>query len=625
LNIPVGGLAEEVGDVVLTCTGGIAGPMAVADIQLSLNASVASGTQPELLIDNPPLASQVPNVNLFRGSANGTAILFSGVSFSVPGPTAAHTLRITDVQINAATIPSPGQVLATVSAVTSSPPLTVVQPQEIVATAGVELQSFVMSGSAAPANCVTPPTATTFLLSDPQALVWFQVTGAAAGDAISVAWQAPSGIIYRTSTSTSIGQGSQCFWDSMSFAASPAPMPGAWNVNVYWNNSLLFSAPFSVSMGAELQYFPVTPCRVVDTRWAAGPLGGPTMAGHSTRDFSIPSSPCNIPSTAAAYALNVTVAPRGPLGYLTIWPAGQPQPTVSTLNSPDMLVKANAAIVVAGAAGGVSVFVTDATDVVIDINGYFALPGGSAGLTFYPVTPCRVIDTRSGTGPLAGPTLAQGQTRTIPVQASACGVPVNAGAYSVNATVVPAASLGYITVWPTGAPMPVVSTLNAPTGAVTANAAIVPAGTGGAINAYATNTTDLIIDINGYFAPAGNGGLSFYGLVPCRAVDTRNPPGTLGGPALTGTRSFPIVTSTCGLPQAAQVYSLNATVVPTEPLGYLTLWAAGAAVPGVSTLNSLNGSVVSNAAIVPAASGSIDALATNSTALILDANGYFAP
>jgi hypothetical protein len=79
------------------------------------------------------------------------------------------------------------------------------------------------------------------------------------------------------------------------------------------------------------------------------------------------------------------------------------------------------------------------------------------------------------------------------------------------------------------------------------------------------------------------------------------------------------------LPQAAQAYSLNATVVPTEPLGYLTLWPAGAAVPVASTLNSPDGSVVSNAAIVPAANGSIDALATNPTALILDVNGYFAP
>jgi hypothetical protein len=627
LNIPVGGSAEQVGDLVLTCTGGAPGPMAVADIQLSLNASVASGTQPELLIDNPPAAAQVPNVNLFLGSVNGTSINFSGVSFTVPGPAAVHTLRITNVQVNAATVPSPGQVFATVSALSSAPPLTVVQPQQIVATAGVEMQEFVMLDSAAPTSCVAPAAATTFLISDPQALLWFQVTGAGAGDTIRADWLAPAGTVYLSSSLIlAPGPSAQCFWSTMPIAGSTSPMTGSWQVNVYWNNSLLFSAPFSISsLGVGLQYFPVTPCRVTDTRWTAGPFGGPAMAANSTRVFAIPLGSCNIPSTAAAYALNVTVIPQAPLGFLTIWPTGQPQPTVSTLNSLDMLVKANAAIVVAGVGGGVSVFVTDATDLVIDINGYFAAPGGSAGLAFYPVPPCRVMDTRSGPGPLAGPALAQGQTRAISVPASACGVPENAGAYSLNLTVVPATSLGYIIVWPTGAPMPTVSALNAPTGAVTANAAIVPAGTGGAINTYTTNTTDLIIDVNGYFAPAGNGGLSFYGVSPCRAVDTRNPSGPLGGPALTGTRSFPMATSSCGLPPEAQAYSLNPTVVPAGPLGFLTLWPAGGPVPVVSTLNSLDGSVVSNAAIVPAANGSIDALATNPTALVLDVNGYFAP
>ena len=38
---------------------------------------------------------------------------------------------------------------------------------------------------------------------------------------------------------------------------------------------------------------------------------------------------------------------------------------------------ANAAIVPAGTSGAVSVYVSDATDVIIDINGYFAPPGGS--------------------------------------------------------------------------------------------------------------------------------------------------------------------------------------------------------------------------------------------------------
>jgi len=349
------------------------------------------------------------------------------------------------------------------------------------------------------------------------------------------------------------------------------------------------------------------------------------MAANSARIFSIPSGSCNIPATAAAYALNVTVIPSTPLGFLTIWPTAQPQPAVSTLNSLDMRVKANAAIVAAGSGGDVSVFVTGATHLALDINGYFAVPGETVGLAFYPVPPCRIMDTRNGTGLLAGPALAEGQTRPVPVPASACGIPANAGAYSLNLTVVPTGSLGYITVWPAGAPMPVVSTLNAPTGAVTANAAIVPAGTGGAINVYATGRTDLIVDINGYFASAGNDGLAFYAVNPCRAVDTRNPSAPLGGPALTGTRSFPMGTSSCGLPPAAQAYSINATVVPQGMLGFLTLWPAGGTVPVVSTLNSLDGSVVSNAAMVPAGGGSIDAFATNPTALILDVNGYFAP
>src|SRR5207302_1899706 len=112
-----------------------------------------------------------------------------------------------------------------------------------------------------------------------------------------------------------------------------------------------------VGTNAGLRFVPVTPCRVVDTRLPNGPFGGPVIAAKSTRDFNIPASACGIPSNAQAYALNVTVVPTGPLGYLTIWPTGQPQPLVSTLNSYDGRIKANAAIVAAGTSGSVSVYV----------------------------------------------------------------------------------------------------------------------------------------------------------------------------------------------------------------------------------------------------------------------------
>jgi hypothetical protein len=103
--------------------------------------------------------------------------------------------------------------------------------------------------------------------------------------------------------------------------------------------------------------------------------------------------------------------------------------------------------------------------------------------------------------------------------------------------------------------------------------------------------------VNGYFGPSGRpGALRFYPVVPCRVADTRNSDGVFGGPEMEGgtTRSFAI--------------------------------PAGSARPLVSTLNSWGGTVVANAAIVPAGSdGAISIYVTNRTHVILDINGYFAP
>src|SRR5436305_1704166 len=68
-----------------------------------------------------------------------------------------------------------------------------------------------------------------------------------------------------------------------------------------------------------LRFVPLSPCRIADTRTAAGPFGGPQMASSETRSFTVPSSLCGVPSTAQAYSLNVAVVPAGPLGFLTVW------------------------------------------------------------------------------------------------------------------------------------------------------------------------------------------------------------------------------------------------------------------------------------------------------------------
>jgi len=374
-----------------------------------------------------------------------------------------------------------------------------------------------------------------------------------------------------------------------------------------------------------VQFIAATPCRVVDTRNPTGPFGGPAITGNTSRSFAIPQNTnCNIPSSAA-YSLNVTVVPHRPLNYLTIWPTGQSQPVVSTMNSPDGRVKANAAIVPAGTQGAVSVFVTDTSDVIIDIDGYFAPPTQST-YEFYPLTPCRVIDTRNPTGHLGGPYLHAQVERDFPVLESPCLSGLNQPkAYSFNFTVVPHPAhqqLGYLTVWPEGQTQPLVSTLNNPTATVVANAAIVPAGTGGGIATYAFNNTDLIVDINGYFAAPTQTGLSLYPVTPCRVIDTRN---VGNGHPFSGERTVNVVGSPCAPSVNAQAYVLNATVVPSGFLNYLTLWPDQETQPVVSTLNAQDGLVTSNMAIVPTMNGSIDAYATDLTQLILDISGYFAP
>ncbi|HLJ50926.1 MAG TPA: hypothetical protein VKU01_33180 [Bryobacteraceae bacterium] len=383
-----------------------------------------------------------------------------------------------------------------------------------------------------------------------------------------------------------------------------------------------------------LRFIPVTPCRVLDTRNAAGTFGGPALAAGGTRNVPVQQSTCNIPNTASAYSLNVTVVPKGGLTFLTVWPAGQTQPTVSTLNSFDGRILANAAIVPAGTSGAINVFASDATDLIIDIDGYFAPVTTPNSLSFYTLSPCRIVDTRAASfGNAFGPPFLNGNTsRTFPIPASTtCIIPSNANAYSLNITVVPHTTLGYLTTWPAGQAQPFVSTLNSSDGAVVANAAIVPAGTGGGINVFVSNDADVIIDINGYFAaPGGPGALSLYTLAPCRIADTRGNgfTGFFGPPSLSANiaRAYPLLSSSCNIPAAAQAYSLNFTVVPGGPLTFLAAWPAGQQQPTVSTLNSPLGKVVANAALVPAGSGgAISVLATSQTDLILDTNAYFAP
>jgi hypothetical protein len=367
---------------------------------------------------------------------------------------------------------------------------------------------------------------------------------------------------------------------------------------------------------APSRFVPLPPCRILDTRSP----GGLALVAKSTRNINlagIQACGTNIPANASAYSINVTVIPKGPLGYLSIVPMGVEPGKVSTLNSLDGRIKANAAIVGAGNGGRISLYATDATDVAIDVNGYFSPASGPAGLVYYPVSACRVTDTRLST---AGPAIAANATRRIPI-APACGVPADAKAFALNATAVPTGrSLGYLRILPAGAtPSGGTSTLNAVTGTVVPNSAIVEAGVNGAIDVFATDETHLILDISGYFAPPGrDGGLHFYPTLPCRTMDTRN------FPFQPGEYNLSAIVSGCDVQQAARVVSANVTVLPqTGRLGYITMFGERPQ-SNTSMLNSLDGAIASNAILLEVLSGGATVFSTNLVHMLLDVSGFFA-
>lgn len=124
-------------------------------------------------------------------------------------------------------------------------------------------------------------------------------------------------------------------------------------------------------------------------------------------------------------------------------------------------------------------------------------------LPFIGIVPCRLVDTRIVTLPAhyGPPRLSAGAARSFVLTGQThCSVPPAARAVSINVTAVSPAGNGNIRVYPADAAVPNVSTVNFRQGQNTANAAIVALAANGAVTALASVDTDLIIDVNGYFA-----------------------------------------------------------------------------------------------------------------------------
>ena len=126
---------------------------------------------------------------------------------------------------------------------------------------------------------------------------------------------------------------------------------------------------------AATSFTTITPCRIVDTRNADGPLGGPALAANGSRDFLLTGAPCGIPADAVAVAANVTVTGATVAGTVRLGPAGT-TPTVFTVLFAAGQTRANNATLAlfgtpAGTTTAVSGFASGSAHLVIDVSGYF--------------------------------------------------------------------------------------------------------------------------------------------------------------------------------------------------------------------------------------------------------------
>jgi hypothetical protein len=123
--------------------------------------------------------------------------------------------------------------------------------------------------------------------------------------------------------------------------------------------------------GVPLQFFTLAPCRILDTRNASGPLGGPALAANAARTFAS-AGICGIPKTARALSVNIAVTGGSAAGDIRLFPGGTAAPVASTINfNPGRTLANNAVLSLGG--GNFTALLDSAGPVhlIVDVNGYF--------------------------------------------------------------------------------------------------------------------------------------------------------------------------------------------------------------------------------------------------------------
>ena len=276
-----------------------------------------------------------------------------------------------------------------------------------------------------------------------------------------------------------------------------------------------------------------------------------------------------------------------------------------------------------------------------DVQGPAPAPvSAGAASTYTPVTPKRLLDTRSGVG---APTGKIGPAGTVDLavrgaQTAQGPVPVNASAVVLNLTVTGPTASTDVRAYPAGTPLPGASNINALAGQTVPNLVTVRIGDNGAITLRNSGgSVHLIGDIAGWYTP-DSAGAGFAPLDPSRILDTRAPavgaPATKIGPEgfvdLQVTGALPTADgTTVTVPADARAVVLNVTATGATASTDVRVYPTPTdnSVPEVSNLNVRAGQTTPNLVTVAVGANGKVRLRNlgGSLNLIADLAGYYNP
>ena len=252
--------------------------------------------------------------------------------------------------------------------------------------------------------------------------------------------------------------------------------------------------------GAVLDsYTAINPNRLVDTRDGTGGVSGALQPGCTLR---LDLGDSIVPDDAEAVGISLTGVASRP-GFLTAYPCAVGRPGTSNLNARVGIGTPNFVAGLLDSSRSLCIYSNAGSDVIIDLAGWWS-PGGDR---IHNIDPVRAYDTRELPG---SPKLPADVIRNVPIGGPI--VPEDATAAIVNLTSTDAESQGWVAVYPCGNTPPLSSNVNLKPGEARAVTAIVGLGKAGAAKGQlclqSNITSHIVVDVNGYYAPAPDFGPS---------------------------------------------------------------------------------------------------------------------